>query len=162
MSDPMTIESSFHLRRHGKGAAKDLQSGVVPARPIPPVEGRLARVTRLMALAHRFDALLRSGQVADHRELARLGRVSRPRVSQILQLLLLAPDIQEEVLFLPPFHEGRAPLLLADLLPIARTSDWVRQRRMWQVMYRRTAARERTPTGRKAGEQPGCAAPRPA
>jgi hypothetical protein len=135
MSDPLTIECSFHLRRHGKGAAKDLRPGGVPARPIPPL-GRLPRVTRLMALAHRFDELLRSGQVADHRELAYLGRVSRPRVSQILQLLLLAPDIQEEVLFLPSFGRGRAPLLLADLLPIARTCDWARQRRMWKGLRR--------------------------
>ena len=34
-------------------------------------------------------------------ELARLGRVSRARITQIMDLLMLAPEIQEEVLHLP-------------------------------------------------------------
>lgn len=33
-------------------------------------------------------------------ELARLGRVSRARITQIMDLLMLAPEIQEEVLYL--------------------------------------------------------------
>ena len=76
----------------------------------PEVPGRLPRVVRLLALAHRFDHLLRTGQVGSYAELARRGRVSRARVSQIMQLLLLAPAIQEEVLFLPPVRRGRAPV----------------------------------------------------
>jgi hypothetical protein len=150
MTNPLTIECTFHFHHHGQGAAKDLRPGATPARPVLAT-GRLPRVTRLMALAHRFDQLLRSGQVSGHDELARLGRVSRPRVSQILQLVLLAPDIQEEVLFLPSFRQGRAPLLLADLLPIARTCDWARQRRMWHVLYRRTAASEKESADDQAG-----------
>jgi hypothetical protein len=46
--------------------------------------------------------------------------------------LYLAPDIQKAVLFLPRTERGRAPVILADLLPIASTLDWRKQRRMWQ------------------------------
>ena len=65
------------------------------------------RVARLMALAIHFDGLVRSGAVSDYGELARLGRVSRPRITQIMGLLLLAPDM-EELLALPLISEGHA------------------------------------------------------
>jgi hypothetical protein len=68
--------------------------------------GRIPRISRLMALAIRFDHLIKSGQVADQAELAGLGHVTRARVTQIMNLLQLAPDIQEEILFLPRTVEG--------------------------------------------------------
>ena len=49
-----------------------------------------------MALAIRFDKLIRDGAVKDQTELARLGHVSRVRMTQIMNLNHLAPDIQEE------------------------------------------------------------------
>ena len=58
------------------------------------------RAARLMALAIRFDELLRGGVVSSQAALAKLGRVSTAGVSQILALLNLAPDIQEAILFL--------------------------------------------------------------
>jgi hypothetical protein len=66
-----------------------------------------------MALAIRFERLLRDSQVASYAELGRLGHVTRARVSQIMNLLYLAPDIQEAVLFLPRTERGRAPVILA-------------------------------------------------
>jgi hypothetical protein len=45
-----------------------------------------------MALALRLEELVRSGAVANYATLAALGRVSRARISQILNLVLLAPD----------------------------------------------------------------------
>jgi hypothetical protein len=87
-----------------------------------------------MALALRFDGLVRSGAVQDYAELARLGHVTRARVSQIMNLLNLAPDLQEALLFLPRTQRGRAPLILAQLQPIASTPDWKRQRRRWREL----------------------------
>jgi hypothetical protein len=81
-----------------------------------------------MALAIRFEALVRSGAVADYAALAELGHVSRARVTQIMNLLCLAPDIQEQILFLPRTERGRDPIILADLLQIASHLDWRRQR----------------------------------
>jgi len=88
-------------------------------------------VSRLMALALRFDGLVRSGAVRDYAELARLGHVTRARVSQVMNLLNLAPDLQEQILFLPRTERGRAPLILADLQPIASVLDWKKQRQLF-------------------------------
>ena len=94
--------------------------------------GRVPRIARLMALAIRFDDLLRRGEVADYAELARLGHVTRARVTQIMNLLDLAPDIQEAILFLPPTHAGYDPIKEWQIRPIAATSDWTRQRKLWR------------------------------
>ena len=101
--------------------------------------GRVPRLARLMALALRLEGLLRSGAVPHQAELARLGQVSRARISQILNLLHLAPDIQEQLLFLPLLHQGRERLHLADLQALCRTWDWRRQRRLWQALLLRTS-----------------------
>ena len=59
---------------------------------------KVPRVARLFALAHEFQRMLDSGEVESMAELARLGRVSRARITQIMDLLMLAPEIQEQVL----------------------------------------------------------------
>ncbi len=79
---------------------------------------------------------MRTGVVRDYAELARLGHVTRARISQVMALLLLAPDIQEQILFLPRTERGRDPVILHDLLPIAATADWRRQRRLWECFRR--------------------------
>jgi hypothetical protein len=84
-----------------------------------------------MALAIRFERLLRDGTVSDFSDLARLGYVTQPRITQILSLTLLAPDIQEALLFLPRVHAGRAPLHEKRLRPISAETDWAKQREMW-------------------------------
>ncbi len=98
------------------------------SRRLPPN----GRVAKLMALAIRFDQLIRDGVVADQAELARLGYVTSSRISQILALLQLAPDIQEAILFLPPTERGRDPVTEQHLRPIAAVADWRRQRPMWR------------------------------
>jgi hypothetical protein len=94
----------------------------------PPAPGRVPRISRLMALALHYDELLQSGVVKSHAELAKLGHVSRTRITHIMNLLLLAPDIQERLLFLPPVAHGPDPLFLKDLQKTARQVDWKRQR----------------------------------
>lgn len=51
--------------------------------------GRLPRITRLMEV--RFEGMLREATVKDYSDLARLGGVSRARITQIMQLRNLAP-----------------------------------------------------------------------
>jgi hypothetical protein len=129
MSTTLTIEVPVHFHRCGHGSRKEMRSGAeAPAlRP-----GRVPRVSRLMALALRFDELVRTGQVGSFSAVASLGHVTRARVSQIASLLHLAPDIQEALLFLPPTVRGRDPIILADLMPIAAAFDWRKQRRLWR------------------------------
>ena len=67
----------------------------------------MPRISRLMALAIRFEELLENGTAADYADLARMGKVSRARMTQIMNLLNLAPDIQESLLFLPPVRSSR-------------------------------------------------------
>ena len=100
-----------------------------------PAAGRVPRVSRLMALAIRFDGLVRHGAVTTQAELAAVGHVTRARVTQIMNLLYLAPDLQEAILFLPLITEGRDPLTEHELRPIAAEVEWSRQRRLWQRTY---------------------------
>jgi hypothetical protein len=129
----LTLETTIHFDRRGRGAQKQMRLGAEAARPEP---GRVPRVSRLMALAHRFDRLLREGVVNDYGELARLGHVTRARISQIMNLLHLAPDIQEAILFIAPVKQGRDPLVLRDLQPIASIADWKTQRKKWGDVLR--------------------------
>jgi len=126
--NPLTIECEVHFQARGRGR-KELEVGALPS-PSTAMPGRVPRVSRLLALAHRVDRLLRAGVVKDYAEAARLGHVTRARISQVMSLLYLAPDIQEQVLFLPRIERGRDPVILHDLLPIAGTADWRRQRRL--------------------------------
>jgi hypothetical protein len=139
MTTTLSFAWDVHWQRRAHGA-KQVQAGAAPLEPV--VGGCLPRVSRLMALALRFDELLRSGAVKDYATLARLGQVTTARISQITHLLHLAPDIQEALLFLAPIEHGRAPLLLADLLPIASLADWKQQRRRWRTLT--TVRRPRT------------------
>jgi hypothetical protein len=84
-----------------------------------------------MALAIRFDGLIRHGQIRDFADLARLGYVSRARITQIMNLLNLSPDIQENILFLPKTTKECDPIREKHLRAIVAEPHWSRQRKMW-------------------------------
>jgi hypothetical protein len=96
--------------------------------------GKLPRVTRLMALAIKFDGLVRDGVARDYADLARLGFVTRARMTQIMNLLNLAPDIQEEILVLPKTVVGRDAASERSLRRITAIVRWDRQRKAWREM----------------------------
>lgn len=93
--------------------------------------GRIPRVARLLALAHRLDELLRTGAVRNQADLAELGGVTRARVTQILNLLSLAPDIQERILTLPAMVSGRDRITEHHIRQLASLLNWDDQRRAW-------------------------------
>ena len=93
--------------------------------------GRIPRIAKLVALASRMQSMLESGQVESFQQLAELGRISQPRMTQIMSLLHLAPDIQEELLYLPEVIQGKAQIHERLLRPLTREMDWRVQRRMW-------------------------------
>jgi hypothetical protein len=125
-----TVEFRVHFRRGGRGRRR-LRSGERPDAPAGEL-GHIPRISRLMALAIHFEVLILRGEVRDHADLARLGGVTRARVSQIMGLLDLAPAIQEEILFLPRVIRGRDPVTERQLRPIAAAPDWPKQRAMWR------------------------------
>lgn len=136
MTQPITVESTIHFRRRGRGSRREICQGEASAPSGRPV-GRVPRISRLMALAIRFEQLIRAGEVADYAELARLGHVSRARITQIMNLLLLAPDIQEAILFLPHVESGCDPIHLRQLQPIAALLSWRKQRPLWRQFIAR-------------------------
>ena len=128
-------EPRVEFKVHFQASRVGRKRVVVGAKPADtaPTPGNLPRVTRLMALAIRFDGLIREGEVRDLAEIARLGHVTRARVTQIMNLLHLAPDIQEAILSLPRTESGRDPITERDLRPIAAIVDWRKQRREWDA-----------------------------
>jgi hypothetical protein len=131
MNLTMTIEVPVSLPHPGRGSPKEPPSSADAASwPL----GRVPRVARLMALALRLDELVRTGQVGGYSAVATLGHVTRARISQIMNLIHLAPDLQEALLFLPPTLRGRDPIILADVQPIAAAFDWRKQRRLWRKL----------------------------
>ncbi|WP_442511605.1 hypothetical protein SH528x_003287 [Novipirellula sp. SH528] len=126
--DTALVTRSFTVTRrcHGRRA-------VTPGTPPQsPPAGRLPRVTKLLALAIHFDELIRTGAVTSQAELARLGQVSRPRLTQIMNLLHLAPEIQEQILDLPRITAGRAPVTERDIRRVAGSPNWRKQKRLWR------------------------------
>lgn len=142
MSAPgsVTVEFDVHFATSRRGR-KHVLVGKQPSEPDVPIR-RVPRVTRLMALAIRFDQLIRDGEIADYAEIARLGHVTRARVTQIMNLLHLAPDIQEAILDLPRVEHGRDPITERDLRPIAAVIDWRKQQRMWSELCDRANRRD--------------------
>ena len=134
----MSPEPRIEFKVHFDAGRRGRKRAVVGERPTSPAPepGSLPRVARLMALAIRFDQLIRDGEVQDLAEIARLGHVTRARVTQIMNLLHLAPDLQERILSLPRVQQGRDPISERDLRPIAAIVDWRKQRCMWRDLDR--------------------------
>jgi len=95
-------------------------------------QGNVPRITKLLALAIKMDGMIRDGTVRDYADLARLGQVSRARITQLMNLLYLAPDIQEEILNLAKTTQGRDPISETRMRKIVGELDWERQRAMWR------------------------------
>ncbi|MBU1698530.1 MAG: hypothetical protein KJ970_11055 [Candidatus Eisenbacteria bacterium] len=127
-----TLEFKVHFSNGDKGRRR-LKRG---ARPTPPSvkPGRVPRISRLMALAIRYDDLIRQGIVKDYADLARLGGVSRARISQIMDLLNLASELQEAILFLPRTTKGCDSIRERNVRPIAAIPLWSRHREMWEKL----------------------------
>jgi hypothetical protein len=116
------IEDEFMLVRPGRATRQSPKEGL-EALPIVP------RITRLMALAIRIDDMVRRGELRDYADVARLGHVTRARITQIMNLLNLAPDIQEQILL---NCDARALPVERQLRRLAACVEWSRQRRMWK------------------------------
>ena len=117
----VAFQGEVHKRREAAKAAR-----VTLAQ-----SGRIPRITKLVALASRMQSMIDSGEVESFQQLAELGRISQPRMTQIMSLLNLAPDIQEELLYLPEVMQGKAAIHEKLLRPLTTEMDWRVQRRMW-------------------------------
>ena len=135
MDQPVTVKIEIHLVKHGGNSVR-LKQGPAPKpvlKPRPPEN--VPRIVRLLALAHHFQKLLDDGWVSDYADIARLAGVTRARVSQIMDLLLLAPSIQEAILLdyraLPPEMLG-AERAVRELV---RLPAWREQEKRFRRMH---------------------------
>ena len=124
--NPITIEWTLN---RGSGARTK------PVAPDAACQEQIPRPARLMALAIKFDILIRQGVVRDYADLARLGHVSRARITQIMNLLHLAPDIQEQLLNLRTSNGTAQGLCERHLRKLAGTIDWSEQRQLCRSMF---------------------------
>lgn len=127
----LSIHRKIHFSMGSKGR-QEIKPG--PARIRDTANGRIPRIARLMALAVRFDQMIADGLVCDQAELAELGHVSRARVTQIMNLLSLAPEIQEELLHWPPIVSGKDPMVESHLRSLTRELLWTKQRVLWNQL----------------------------
>lgn len=118
------------------GKAHRARRNKLPDQSPPPdrTVGRVPRIARLMALALRFQQLIDDGVVENQAEIAHLSHVSRARVTQIMNLLHLAPDIQDAILHLPRTRSGRDPIREFHIKPVARLVNWDEQRVDWRAL----------------------------
>lgn len=119
----LQVTFTLKTRKKGEKAPREDQKTLKP--------GNVPRVSKLLALAIRMEGLVQCGEVRDYADLARLGFVTRARITQIMNLLNLAPDIQEDLLFMPRTLKGYDPIREKDMRPIAAVAYWQRQRKMW-------------------------------
>ena len=110
------------------------------------------RVAELLRKAIEWQALLESGEIVNQAEIARHEGVTRPRVTQIMGLLRLAPKIQEQILYMP--DAARRPLVTERILrPIVTIADHHDQLREFQQRF--SASPKLPPTPPKSSSAPG-------
>jgi hypothetical protein len=113
--------------------------------PKPPAErkdrGRLPHITVQLVRAHQLQKLLDEGGVKSRRELAKVAGVTPARVTQLLDLLCLAPDIQEEILFFPRNTARRDRITERDARLVASAIAWPEQRKLWADVKSGTSIR---------------------
>ena len=125
-NDQMTLTVSLYRVRHRHVTLQ------TTAPESPPELTKPLRLARILAMAHIVSAQIMSGEIENYEAAAKHYRVSRPRISQIVDLMLLAPDIQEQILFMTN-AQGCDPIGEHDLRPLIRQThgDWAAQRRIW-------------------------------
>ena len=129
MTKPVSVDFQFSIQQRGRGAKKQMCEG---EKESTKTLESIPRIARYMALAIHFEDLIQRGVVTDYADLARLGHVTRARVTQIMNLRLLAPEIQEELLFLQRKSKGEELIPFKWLQSLAGNSNWQEQRRQWQ------------------------------
>ena len=125
------VEFQVHFQTGYRGR-KHLRKGACSKGPELPNED-LPRLTRLLALAHRWNQLIEEGVVDNYAEIARMMGLSRARVTQIMDLLYLAPKIQEEILL----ASDKPQLIIPErsVRKIFRIHDWIKQRERWLRLH---------------------------
>lgn len=120
------FEGKLHRAQRGHG--KTFVEG--PPQPPPEPVRRPARVAVMLALAHKIEDAIRRGVVRDRAEVARRLGLTRARLTQLMDLTLLAPDLQEQILFLESV-DGIEPMSERTVRSAAQVVHWPAQTKAW-------------------------------
>ena len=126
-SDESMVSMPLYRERRGSGV------GLTTTEPAPAPPPRPTVLARTLALAHRLQGMIDDGTATDRTDVAAQLGFTRARITQIMDLLLLAPDIQEEILFSVSLS-GRDAITTRDVRPIVREVAWAEQRRLWRAL----------------------------
>ena len=124
MTRPAQARSSYTVDFNAKSPRRATQADT----------GRVPRVARMLALAHKIDGMVRNGEFRCLADAARAVGVTRARMTQITNLLLLAPEIQEAILNLSPVTSGRDPVSERGLRRIVSEPVWETQTALWRIL----------------------------
>jgi len=130
----MTVVFKTHFTEGGR--KRWHKRGDTPPLPPPPQVFRTPRITKFMALAIHLQNLIDSGALCDYAQIATLTGLTRARITQIMNLNLLAPRIQEEILFMPKIAEGVDPISERSLRQIALKPRWDLQLKDWESLLK--------------------------
>jgi|GEM_PF-870728 len=120
MTGTKVVTGQLHRVQRGRGKGFASEPPVTPAR-------RPARVAVMLALARQIQRAIDRGKLADQAEAARRLGLTRARVTQPLDLTLLAPEIQEQLLGLEFLDAARTPSERT-YRGIDRSHPWPQQR----------------------------------
>jgi len=115
-----------HITRK-RGRSVELREGQTREKRKP----RPLKVARMLALAHVFQRMIQAGVMADQTELARLTGFSNARITQLMNLTLLAPSIQEEILGMT-VESGRDRVTERSLRRVVGLVEWEEQEVVWK------------------------------
>ena len=95
------------------------------------------RIVKLLVLAHQVERAIEEGRAKDYVDVARQLGVTRARIAQFVNLLLLSPDIQATILT-DPRHARH--LSEGQLRPITQEQAWQKQSEMFEKLIAKAAA----------------------
>jgi len=120
-----TVITGTFVRRKSKSVTFVTEEQSPPAKPQRQLK-RSAKVARMLALAHHIQRALDQGLVSNRAAVARKLGLTEARVTQFMDLLYLAPDIQLRMLELEAV-DGVEPTNEKAMLRLASLPRWADQ-----------------------------------
>lgn len=101
----------------------------------PPIEEAIKKEPKLrqrLILAYQIEGLIEEGKAKDLKQVGTWLNISHIKMYLLMNMLILAPSIQEEILF----SRNTAIRLIPEykMNEIAREASWDKQKKMWQEL----------------------------